>query len=276
MTIKNLKFKKLLKVAGLLIIITGFILESASAQDTASDVVRNSRQDFNLFESVDSGSSADRLQNLPRGRRQNNSRSTEPEFTLIGTSRIGSKTSVILRNKDGSEVIVNTSVNTNTRIDGYSQFSIVNINSGKVAIQYPESTSCVESQDKGVSCNSAANIASLELINSAPLQRANSRASRTGDGRGRDSNRDPDLANLIVNEEASDSEVIVSTDEEEPPPNPFAALRARAQAGGSNSQAVTSDSLQRQGFTPRRIDPADVPAGMRIVPTPFGDRLVEQ
>ena len=29
-------------------------------------------------------------------------------------------------------------------------------------------------------------------------------------------------------------------------------------------------------FTPRRINPEDVPPGMRVVSTPFGDRLVEE
>jgi len=272
MNAKRIFYKLSIAGKALSLVASSCLLGSLYAQEPASDVARNSTQDFSLFESVDSGNGADRLQELPRGRRQNRSRSSEPEFTLIGTSRIGRQKSVILRNKDGSEVIVKTSVNTNTRINGYTQFSIVNINSGKVAIQYPESISCVEYQDKGVRCNAAANIASLELINGVPLQPTNSRASRAG----RDANRDAEFANLIVNEAGSDSGPIVSTDEEDPPPNPFAALRARAQAGGNNGQAVTSDSLQRQGFTPRRIDPADVPPGMRIVPTPFGDRLVEQ
>lgn len=260
-------------------IVTSILTGSASAQDSIPEVARISAQDFNLFESVSTGSGADALQERPRGRRLGASRSSEPEFTLIGTSRIGNKYSVVLRNKDGSEVVVDSSTDTNTQIGGYSQFSIVNISSGNVAIQYPSGTSCVEFADKGVSCNSATNIASLELTNGAPLPRSSTRLSRFGNASDEE-DREGDLANLIVNEE-SDGEVVVSTEDDEPPPNPFAALRARAQGntssnGTSQAQAITEESLQRRGFTPRRIDPADVPPGMRIVSTPFGDRLVEQ
>ena len=53
--------------------------------------------------------------------------------------------------------------------------------------------------------------------------------------------------------------------------NPFAALR-EAQAENP------ADSSTRRGarFSPRRVAPEDVPPGMRVVSTPFGDRLVEQ
>ena len=50
-------------------------------------------------------------------------------------------------------------------------------------------------------------------------------------------------------------------------PNPFEAIRARANNPDSNTD--------NNNFRPRRIDPDDVPPGMRIVSTPFGDRLVE-
>ena len=50
--------------------------------------------------------------------------------------------------------------------------------------------------------------------------------------------------------------------------NPFEALLERA--SGQDSDVDTTSS-----FEPRRIDPLDVPSGMRIVSTPFGDRLVE-
>ena len=54
-------------------------------------------------------------------------------------------------------------------------------------------------------------------------------------------------------------------EERNTPANPFEALRNRAQNGEPQSE--------RPGrFQPRRIDPADVPPGMRVVSTPFGDR----
>lgn len=273
MNAKRNSSKNPLKGLGLLLLASSFLLGSVSAQEPVVDEVRSGTQDFNLFKSVNTGSGADRLRDSSRGRRQGNARAAEPEFTLIGTSRIGNKYSAILRNKDGREIVIDTSADTNTRIEGYSQFSIVNINAGRVAIQYPQSTSCVEYEDKGVSCNSGANIASLALTNGAPIQRRASRSS--GTNRGRRENAEDELANLISSAE-EDGEVIVSVEEIDAPTNPFAALRARAQANGGISTATSANTQQRQSFTPRRIDPADVPPGMRVVSTPFGDRLIEQ
>jgi hypothetical protein len=58
--------------------------------------------------------------------------------------------------------------------------------------------------------------------------------------------------------------------------NPFAAaLRAAAQnerAGNAGQRGP----FNAERFQPRRIAPEDVPPGMRVVRTPFGDRLVEQ
>ncbi|MBT8146719.1 MAG: hypothetical protein KJN90_07680, partial [Gammaproteobacteria bacterium] len=70
-----------------------------------------------------------------------------------------------------------------------------------------------------------------------------------------------------------DAEVVVSEEESEEPTNPFAALRARAL---QNGDAPAPSASPRRSFTPRRIDPADVPPGMRVVSTPFGDRLVRE
>jgi len=59
---------------------------------------------------------------------------------------------------------------------------------------------------------------------------------------------------------------------------PFAALSAAA-AENSAGNANASRAGGRNGadrFTPRRISPEDVPPGMRVVSTPFGDRLVDQ
>ena len=58
---------------------------------------------------------------------------------------------------------------------------------------------------------------------------------------------------------------------DESPINPFEALRAQQNSGASSSGISDSDR-----FTPRRISPEDIPPGMRVVSTPFGDRLVEQ
>jgi hypothetical protein len=55
--------------------------------------------------------------------------------------------------------------------------------------------------------------------------------------------------------------------------NPFEALSA-AQVDDDNPAQKNGGRENR--FAPRRISPEDVPSGMRVVSTPFGDRLVEQ
>jgi len=42
------------------------------------------------------------------------------------------------------------------------------------------------------------------------------------------------------------------------------------------AQHVEPRTERHDGLHLRRIDPADVPPGMRVVSTPFGDRLVEE
>ena len=55
---------------------------------------------------------------------------------------------------------------------------------------------------------------------------------------------------------------------EESTSNPFEALLQRAASGDSEADETVLE--------PTRINPANVPPGMRVVSTPFGDRLVEE
>ena len=212
-------------------------------------------EEFSLFGEVDSSTNSDSGQR-PSSRRSRGATargSTGPEFTLVGTSRIGDRYSAILKNRDGSEVLVTTEEGRNTRIEGYSQFSVVDVGPRQASIQFPNSSSCVEFRDQGVSCNSAANIASLELTMGDPIP--------------------PAVITSREEEADEDGGVVVSEEEPEEPTNPFAALRARAL---QNGDAPAPSTNSRRSFTPRRIDPADVPPGMRVVSTPFGDRLVRE
>ena len=133
-----------------------------------------------------------------------------------------------------------------TQIPGYSGYSIVNVGSGSISVRYPEHVSCVEFRDQGVSCTEGGNIAALSLTNGEPLS---VNEAETGQATAR------------LNETVVD----------EPPVNPFEALRAQ-----QNNAPISSRDGDNDRFTPRRILPEDVPTGMRVVSTPFGDRLVEQ
>lgn len=175
---------------------------------------------------------------------------TEPEFVLIGSSRIGERRRVVLSHRSGVTVNVPVGAQGQTSIPGYEQFRIVTSEGGRVAIQYPAGSSCVEAADRGVSCDTAANIAWLSL-RPAPVPEQFVVDLEAGEA------EDPDLA-----DQARDAREDLARD----PNNPFARLRA---------EALGQDVPPAGRFRPRRIDPSEVPPGMRVVSTPFGDRLVE-
>lgn len=175
---------------------------------------------------------------------------TEPEFVLVGSSRIGERRRVVLSHRSGVTVTVPVAAQGQTSIPGYEQFRIVTSEGGRVAIQYPAGASCVEASDRGVSCDAAANIAWLSL-RPAPVPEQFIVDLEAGEV------EDPDSA-----DQARDVREELARD----PDNPFARLRA---------EALGQDVPRSGRFRPRRIDPSEVPPGMRVVSTPFGDRLVE-
>ncbi len=239
--------------ATLLVILLALAISSGSSfAQTPADTIPTEPQVFSLFGDVDASGSSD-PDDRPTGRRGragSTSGTNGPEFTLVGTSRIGDRYSAILKNRDRTEVVVTARSGRSASIEGYGQFSVLDVGPGRVSIQYPDDSSCEDYLDQGVSCNRAANTASLELTVSDPIPRA------------------------VISAREDEAENDVSADdveESEEPVNPFAAMRERAL---QNGDAPESPPNPRRGFTPRRIDPADVPPGMRIVSTPFGDRLV--
>lgn len=202
-------------------------------------------QQLNLFEEIET---SDNSSSQTRNRASGASRalSASPEFILIGTSRTGREYSVIIQHRGGDVLVVKADPNSSTQIPGYSGYSILDVGSGSVSIRYPENVPCVEFRDQGVSCDGGVNIAALSLANGEPLL-------------GKDV--ETSLADSRPSEATAD----------EPPINPFEALRAQ-----QNNVSVSNRDGGNERFTPRRILPEDVPPGMRVVSTPFGDRLVEQ
>ena len=175
---------------------------------------------------------------------------TEPEFVLIGSSRIGERRRVVLSHRSGQTVTVPISAQGQTSIPGHEQFHIVTSEGGRVAIQYPADASCVEASDRGVSCDASANVAWLSL-RPGPMPEQFIVDLDSGQ------EEEPDAA-----DQARDAREELARD----PDNPFARLRA---------EALGQDVPPPARFRPRRINPSEVPPGMRVVSTPFGDRLVE-
>ena len=215
---------------------TLLLLGSGAAYSQASS-------DFSLFEPVDFSDSA----SPARGRRSSGvnaeARASEAEFALLGTLRVGNKTSVMLRHVSGAEFRVPLE-HPRTPIPGYEQYAIIGADRENISIQYPQSVACIEFLAQGISCDASSNVATLTLTTAKAIM--------------------PNLAQTEMLQSESEQE-----GEQFAPTNPFEALRNRAQNG-----EPPTERLDR--FQPRRIDPADVPPGMRVVSTPFGDRLVEE
>jgi hypothetical protein len=176
-----------------------------------------------------------------------------PEFTLVGTSRIGDSYSAILKHRSGDNVVVRTSPGSTTAVTDYPDFLLSDVGAGNVSLRYPSDTPCEEHLEQGVSCTSVGNTARLELVNGDALAQRVVQTIGTAD--------EADGSGGAVDPESGE------------PINPFEAIRA-ARAAGLNPADGPDGGANR--FTPRRIADEDVPQGMRKVSTPFGDRLVEQ
>ena len=210
-----------------------------------SDQIDQNSQGLALFESVEG------VADVPGGASRTPGRPREtqsgPEFTLLGTSRIGGSYSAILRDRSGESILVRSQENTATAIEGHSGYSVLSVGAGKLSLRYPASVPCIEDVRQGVSCAVGPNTAELVLGTSAPLSRPATSAT------------------FEQQADATESSTAQGI-------NPFEAIIA-AQADGSDASQV--DGVRGERFVPKRISPEDVPPGMRVVATPFGDRLVE-
>lgn len=242
---------------------TGFLMNMNSLQGAifASVLVLASgslsAQDLTLFETVGTDAPVERPDGL-QGREQRNGTSS-PSFTLVGTSRIGGKYRATLASSSGEIVTVETTPGSAQDIPDHPGYRVTDIGSRRVVIANPSDTPCIAAADKGVSCD-ANGASQLTLATAAPVPVANPAAS-TGNN-GAPANGDP--AAQAANADGT-------------PDNPFAAALRAAAANEANANAANGQpqGAAAERFQPRRIGPDEVPPGMRVVRTPFGDRLVE-
>ena len=205
-------------------------------------------QNLTLFEAVETPANSTAL-GAAQAREQRNI-ANGPAFTLLGTSRIGDRRRARLMDSEGNVVVVEMSDNESTPIPDYIGYRIAQFESGKVTISLPGDTPCYGQTDKGVRCGSDG-MMELTLTTAEPIVIAGNQDNATG---------------------APGQE---ETAQEGQPENPFAAaLRAAAQ-NEANAQSGRPRRNNGERIEARRIAPEDVPPGMRVVRTPFGDRLVE-
>lgn len=205
-------------------------------------------QDLSLFEPVEVPAGANNP-NSPQAREQR-ALPNAPAFTLLGTSRIGSKLTASLVDNNGELIQVKMTDEVSTPIPGHVGYRLVRVGSRDVAISLPANTPCIGFEEKGVSCGSDG-LAQLALTTAAPI-----------------------VVTPTAEDASQTNDEIAAANAEEEPDNPFAAaLRAAAQneaaTRGRGGRAIN------ERFEVRRIAPEDVPEGKRVVRTPFGDRLVD-
>ena len=221
-----------------------------SPQSLAQAADAEPRGPLTLFEAIDADEQNRNSANSPNNRREQpglGGADETPEFSLMGTTRIGAKHSVLLLHKSGAPISLEVENRVNngagTPIPKYETYALIGSANGEVIVQYPPSRPCRASEAHGITCDAEANRAILALAAADPLP-------------------------VRVIEEIPE----VIAEESEPPPNPFEALRQRA-ANGQASDVISAEDQRR--FRPRRINADQVPDGMRVVSTPFGDRLVD-
>jgi len=169
------------------------------------------------------------------------------DFVLRGISRIGNIYKIILQPPDGKPAFIqNWKPQEVNKIKGFSDFILLNVESREVKISYPEESCLKNNSQIGVTCSSDNKVATLELVARDAIPVA----------------------------------VAPQQPETPPPPNPFAL------AAMSAANNVTPEELAKreeeiakrrevyQSFQRQVIKDEDVPPGMRVVRTPFGDRLV--
>jgi hypothetical protein len=217
-------------------------------------------QELSLFEQIET--QEQQVRPDPRPTPNERAGNGEPEFTLVGTSRIGNKHRAVLRTRSGELVTVQGGPESTVQIPGHAGYRVTSVQPREVSLAYPSGAACMSYEDRGVSCSSAS-LASLSLTTAAPVQVAEPVAGTNPRGR---------AARLA--EEALQAAAQEAGGDGSEATNPFAAaLRA---AANESAEDAASRRAEAQRFQMRRIDPSQVPPGQRLVRTPFGDRLIDQ
>ncbi len=179
----------------------------------------------------------------------------QKDFVLLGTSRIGNNYSAVLQAPDGKTFVQRLVNNKETAIEGYPGYALLSVTTKNVKITYPEDAPCQVSKiPKGVNCTSGGKQARLDLMR-------------------KDAIAAPPPPAPVAQQAAANG-----TDAQND--NPLAAmLSANQRELTPEEKQKREEELERRreiykNFKRQVIKDEDVPPGMRVVRTPFGDRLV--
>ena len=160
----------------------------------------------------------------------------QKDFILKGTSIIGTNRTVILKGPDNKEFMQKVLVDDRTPITGYTDYYLLSVTPREVSIEYPENAPCKNDNLKqGIKCSPVDN------------------------GK---------VAILSLTQ----SKALPPP----PPPQPPAPETPASPEEANQNREEQRKKRQElyKNFKRKVIKEEDVPPGMRVVRTPFGDRLV--
>jgi len=167
----------------------------------------------------------------------------QQNFQLFGTSRIGNQYSAILQAPNGKQIKVRWQAGEETPINGYHGFKVRNVTYRQIELLYPEDNPCRDNMvQKGVVCLEEGKAARLEMNRAKPT-----------------APQVPPAIPVQANQNPQANEV---------PP-----LTPEQQREKEQKEQQWRDRY-KTFQPPQNIRAEDVPPGMRVVRTPFGDRLV--
>jgi hypothetical protein len=227
-------------------------------------------QELTLFEQIEVDPEAEQpAQNMSLGGMPQNG---QPAFTLRGTSRVGDEYTTTLLNRNGEPIKVKWHEGEKVPVPGFDGFNIVAIGSKSVTLTHPEFDACIASDESGVSCTDG-NVALLSMATSMPLA-SNGTPTNVPQG--------PNQQQFGAENGAMGIQMPVHNAEgQQVFINPFSGEAEAVNPPSPEEQAARADRQRQRAerlnqFEAVRIDPADVPPGMRLVRTPFGDRVVPE
>ncbi len=182
----------------------------------------------------------------------------QKDFVLRGTSIIGEKRIAILQAPDGKQIIQYFEGNKKTPIVDHTNYFLIGLEAREVVIEYPEDAPCRQSRAEQLQCSPDQKSAVLKLV--------------------------------ALDAIAPPTPPIAPIPAPIPPPqvgNPPDGQPVTLSPFGQPRELTPEEQQKREeerqkraelykNFQKRVINPEDVPPGMRLVRTPFGDRLVPE
>lgn len=197
-----------------------------------------------------------------------------PAYRLRSISRFGDDYRGVLMDRNGNRLDVFWRDGEQMALPGTGGHTLIEANSRQMVVQHANNDRCVKSEVSGVSCRGA-NLSVLTLATLSPLQvtpqpqQVRGQTQIPGQAQGQYRGRLPQGSNAVMLE--GGEALVIDQDGNRVVINPF----VDAAFAGPQPVDPAADRLERvQQRNGERMNAQDLPAGMRMVSTPFGDRLV--